>query len=161
MFEPHLLVHSWGNISPNRHYARKPTMQKVLTTGLWWPIIHKDAKEFCRSCDGCQRIGKPSRRDEMPLKPQITLQAFDKWAIDFVGPINPPRKRIGTKYIITTTNHLTRWAEAAWVKDYNAVTTMQFIFENILTRFGCPRILMSDQGTHFLNQTIQLLTEEF
>ena len=38
---------------------------------------------------------------------------------------------------------------------------MQFIFENILTRFHCPRILMSDQGTHFLNQTIQLLTEEF
>ena len=46
---------------------------QVLTVGLWWPTVHKDAKEFCRSCDICQRIGKPSRRDEMPLKPQITL----------------------------------------------------------------------------------------
>ena len=97
----------------------------------------------------------------MPLKPEITLQAFNKWAIDFVGPINPPRKRTGTRYIITATDYLTRWVEAAPVKDYNVAIAAQFIFENILARFGCPRILMSDQGTHFLNQTIQLLTEEF
>ena len=143
------------------HYAGKLTMHKVLITSLWWPIVHKNAKEFCRSYDICQRTGKPSRRDEMPLKPQITLQAFDKWAIDFVGPINPPEKRIGTRYIVTTIDYLTRWAEAAPVKDSSVATTTQFIFENILARFGYPCTLMSDQGTHFLNQSIQLLTKEF
>ena len=80
----------------------------------------------------------------MPLKPQVTLQAFDKWSIDFVGPINPPGKRTGSRYIITSTDYLNRWADAKPVKDYSATTSAQFIFENILTRFGCPRILMSD-----------------
>ena len=47
------------------------------------------------------------------------------------------------------------------MKDCSVATATQFIFENILTRFGCPRILMSDQAKHFLNHTIQLLTEEF
>ena len=51
------------------HYARKATVQKVLTAGLWWPTVHKDPKELCRSCNVCQRIGKSSQRDEMPLKP--------------------------------------------------------------------------------------------
>jgi hypothetical protein len=80
----------------------------------------------------------------MPLNPQVTLQAFDKWAIDFLGPINPPGKRTGSRYIITATNYPTRWVEPKPVKDCSAATTTQFIFENILTRFGCPRILMSD-----------------
>ena len=143
------------------HHSGKPMAQKILTVGLWWPTLHKDAKEFCRSCNVCQHTGRPSRRDEMPLNPQVTLQAFDKWAIDFVGPINPPGKRTSSRYIITTIDYLTIWDDAKLVKDYSTMTASQFIFENIPTRFGFPRMLMSDQGTHFLNQTIQVLTEEF
>ena len=91
----------------------------------------------------------------------MTLQAFEKWAIDFVGPINPPRKNIGERYIITVIEYLTRWVEARVVKDCSATTTAHFIFDDIITRFGCPKILMSDQGRHFINKTIESLTEEF
>ena len=51
------------------HYAGKATAQKILTAGLWWPTIHKDARDYCHSCDVCQRTGKPSRWDEMSLVP--------------------------------------------------------------------------------------------
>ena len=95
----------------------------------------------------------------MPLVPQVTLQPFDKWAIDFVGPINPPARKSRARYIITTTDYLIRWAEAQLVKTCSAATAMKFIFDNFLSRFKCPRILMSDQGSHFLNKTIEILTE--
>jgi transposase InsO family protein len=36
-----------------------------------------------------------------------------------------------------------------------------FIFDDIITRFGCPKVLMSDQGTPFINKTVEALTEEF
>jgi hypothetical protein len=64
------------------HYVGKATGHKVLRAGLWWPTLHRDDNEYSRACDVCQRVGKPSKRDEMPLAPQLTFQAFQKWAID-------------------------------------------------------------------------------
>jgi hypothetical protein len=89
----------------------------------------------------------------------MTLQEFEKWAIDFVGPINPPGKNTGESYIITVRKYLTRWAEARAVKDCSATTAAHFIFYDIVTRFGCPKILMSDQGTNFINKTFESLNE--
>jgi hypothetical protein len=71
----------------------------------------------------------------------------------------PTRKRTGARYIITAIEYLTRWAKATLVKDYSIETTTHFLFEQVITRFGCPRILMSDQGTHFINNTTKAMTE--
>jgi transposase InsO family protein len=56
---------------------------------------------------------------------------------------------------------LTRWEKETPVKYCSAYITTHFLFEQVITRFGCPRILMSDQGTHFINITIRDMTEEF
>ena len=120
-----------------------------------------DTRKYYHDFDRCQRTGKPSRRDEMPLAPQITLQPFDKWEVDFVGPISLTRKQTGARYIITAIDYLTRWAEVAPMKACTATTVTKFLFENVITRFGFPKILISDQGTHFVNKLIVELTAKF
>ena len=46
------------------------------------------------------------------------------------------------------------------MKNCSAETALCFLFEDVGTRFGCPRILMSDQGTQFINNTIEEILEE-
>ena len=58
-------------------------------------------------------------------------------------------------------DYLTRWAEAAAVRDCSAETAARFIFEHIISRFGCPRSLTNDQGTHFINATVRSLLDTF
>jgi hypothetical protein len=45
------------------HYAWRENEKNILCARIWWPTLHKDAKEYYQSCDICQRMGKPSRRD--------------------------------------------------------------------------------------------------
>jgi hypothetical protein len=59
------------------------------------------------------------------------------------------------------TEYLTRWEKTTPVKDCSAETSSHFLFEHVITRFGCPGILMSCQETHFINNTIWAMTEEF
>ena len=120
-----------------------------------------DTKRFCRSCDVFQRTGKPSRHDEMLLVPQITLKSFDKWVIYFLCPISPLGKRTSTHYMISATYYLTGWDKASLVKDCTTATATKFLFENVVTRFGCPKILLSHQGMHFVNKMIDELGVEF
>ena len=86
---------------------------------------------------------------------------FEIWAIDFIGPFPIPGKRTGARYIITVVEYVTKWAEAEPVNPCSSEIAAKFIYENIITRFGCPLTLISDQGTHFINRTIKTLTDQF
>jgi len=71
------------------HYGGKETIRKILRAGMWWPTFHIDAKEYCKTCDISQRMGKPNRRDQMTLMPQVASRDFAKMGYRFCGTNKP------------------------------------------------------------------------
>eukprot|EP00253_Pinus_taeda_P022006 PITA_22006 len=60
------------------HFAAKRTAFKVLQASYYWPTLHQDVKRYISRSDRCQRMGKPTPRDEMPLQPQVTFEPFER-----------------------------------------------------------------------------------
>eukprot|EP00253_Pinus_taeda_P014076 PITA_14076 len=51
------------------HFADKRTTYKTISLGYYWPSLFKDAKQYVKRCDSCQRVGKITPSNEMPLQP--------------------------------------------------------------------------------------------
>eukprot|EP00253_Pinus_taeda_P029581 PITA_29581 len=116
------------------HFVAKRTSFKVLQVGYYWPTLHQDLRRYTSQCDQCQRMGKPTPRDEIPLQPQVTFEPFDKWGIDFIGPINPPSRK--KQYISVFTDYLTKWVEAKAIKASTKEKVVELLRENVFYKFG-------------------------
>ena len=140
------------------HFSVKKTAAKILQCGLYWPTLFKDTNEFCRSCVRCQKLGALSRRHMMPLNPILVIEIFDCGGIDFMGPFPPSS---GYLYILLAVDYVSEWVEAVPCRANDNSTVVKFLKENVLSRFGIPRAIISDQGTHFCNRSFEALMHKY
>nr|GEU59924.1 reverse transcriptase domain-containing protein [Tanacetum cinerariifolium] len=92
-------------------------------------------------------LGKISKRYEMPQNAIQVGEIFDVWGIDFMRPF-PSSK--GNKYIFVAVDYLSKWVEAN-VLPTNDGRVVVKILKSLFARFGTPRTIISDRGTHFCN----------
>nr|GEX55683.1 reverse transcriptase domain-containing protein [Tanacetum cinerariifolium] len=123
------------------HHGANLTAKTVFDAGFFWPLIYRDAHKMIKTCDICQRQGKISQRDEMPQNSIQVYEIFDIWGIDFMGPF-PSSK--GNKY------YLSKWVEAKALPTNDARVVVKFL-KSLFSRFGTPRAIISDRGTHLCN----------
>ncbi|GJT09900.1 reverse transcriptase domain-containing protein [Tanacetum coccineum] len=139
------------------HHSANITARKVFDVGFFWPTIYQDAHLMIKSCDACQRQGKISHRDEMPQNAIQVCKIFDVWGIDFMGPFPSSR---GNKYILVAVDYISKWVEAKALPTNDARVVVKF-FKSLFSRFGTPRAIISDHGTHFCNDKFDKVMSKF
>ncbi|CAL8988380.1 unnamed protein product, partial [Prunus brigantina] len=140
------------------HFSAKKTALKVLQSGFFWPTLFKDAFDFCSKCDRCQKMGNISRRNEMPLNNILVVELFDVWGIDFMGPFP---SSFGYIYILVAVDYVSKWVEATATRTNDHKVVLNFLRDMIFTRFGTPRAIISDGGSHFCNKPFEALMKKY
>jgi hypothetical protein len=140
------------------HFSSKKTVAKVLQCGLYWPSLFKDAYNFCKACKRCQMLGGISKRNMMPLNPILHVEIFDCWGIDFMGPFP---SSYGNLYILVAVDYVSKWVEAQACKTNDHKVVIRFLKDNIFARFGIPKAVISDGGTHFCNKPFEALMHKY
>ena len=94
----------------------------------------------------------------MPLHLVTTYEVFDIWGMDFMG-LFP--SSFGYLYILLAVDYVSKWVEAIPTRTNDFSVVSRFLVSNIFSRFGIRRAIISDQGTHFCNRTVEALMRKY
>ncbi|GJR72897.1 reverse transcriptase domain-containing protein [Tanacetum coccineum] len=78
------------------------------------------------------------------------VQVCDAW-VDYMGPFPSSN---GNKYILVAIDYVSKWVEAQAFPASDARNVVNFL-RRLFTRFGIPKPLISDRGTHLCNYQIE------
>ena len=84
----------------------------------------------------------------LPLKPVQVEAPFQQWGLDIIREINTSSSG-HHRWIMTTTDYFTKWIEAVPTRRATDAVIIQFLEENILSRFGIPRKIIRDNAAAF------------
>ncbi|GJW38996.1 reverse transcriptase domain-containing protein [Tanacetum coccineum] len=113
------------------HHSASVTEKKVYESGFYWPSVFKDANEY-------------------------VCEVFDVWGLDFMGPFP---QSIDNKYIFVAVDYVSKWVEAQALPTNDARVVVKFL-RSLFARFGVPKALISDKGTHFCNSQLEKLYKD-
>ncbi|GFX88572.1 retrovirus-related Pol polyprotein from transposon 17.6 [Trichonephila clavipes] len=118
-----------------------------LNRYFYWPNCYRDMEQFVKTCDQCQRAGKPNDKKKAPKKLVPVIQeVFTKLNIDACAPL--PITSKGNRYLITAICMSSKFPVAIPVSDISSVSVTDALL-NIFSRMGFPREIQCDQGASF------------
>ena len=109
--------------------------------------MQKEALEYVKKCDQCQRFVPSIHQLGRVLNPLSSPWPFAQWGLDIVGPF--PKAAENKRYLLVDTDYFPKWVEAEPLANIRVVDAKKLVWRNIVTRFGVPRTLISDNGLQF------------
>ena len=136
-------------------YQGADRLEKLVRQRFYWPGIQSEVRSCCQRCEVCERRRDAPRGSEAPLGSLQSDGFMDRLDIDIVGPL-PASEPDGYKYVLTCIDSFTRFSWAFALPNQEARTIAQALMENVISVFGIPRSIHSDQGR---NLTGKVMTE--
>ncbi|XP_055800324.1 uncharacterized protein LOC129869709 [Solanum dulcamara] len=121
-------------------------------------LDEQDVFNLVKGYDKCQRQGAISIKHVLPMTPILEVEIFDVWGINFMGTFV---RSFRQKYILVVVDYVSKWVEVVALADNEGKRVAGFLKKNIFSRFGTPRAIISDGGSHFCNKVFRTLLAKF
>ena len=123
-----------------------------LQLRAYWVGWSNSVANYCARCPECSQYhcGNPPRHGR--LQPMVVGEPFEKLAIDLTGP--HPTSRSGNVFILTVVDVFSKFAEALPLRNKEAVTVARALVDVVITRYGVPLQILSDNGREFENNLL-------
>ena len=120
---------------------------KQVQQRAFWTSWSKDVRQFVRACPDCACYlrGKAPRQGYLQSAP--VGEPWERISIDICGEF--PTSRSGNRYILTVLDLFSRWAESFPIRNHEASTVARVLSEQVFSRFGIPKQILSDRGAEF------------
>ena len=140
------------------HLSSK-TVLDIMRKRYWWPDLRTDVYSFSSSCQECELIRRDHLSPRAPLHPiPPTPLPFQKWGMDFIERL--PQTRKGNRHIITAIDYATRWVVARAVPQKSGREAAKFLYEEIITKYGVPEALITDNAKAFVEGEFKAYIDE-
>ena len=111
---------------------------------FWWPEMERDISWYCRTCDICQK------RQKLLVKiPPMVTHTPSIFQVLHADTINMSPKSNGCGYIAHGRCGMTSWMEGRPLKAENGKAIANWLFEDIICRWGCIKEIITDNGSPY------------
>ena len=135
------------------HSRARSLVHKLIQVGYYWPTMLKDTQAYVKACDKCQRFNNFIRQSSEELTPMIAPWPFAQWGLDIMGPFS-----IGVRqmmFLVVGIDYFTKWVKMEALAIITEKNIRNFVWRNIICKFGIPRILVSNNGKQFDNSAFK------
>jgi len=128
---------------------------RLLEERFYWPGMDVEIKDHINNCQLCQKIKMKNKRLFTNPKQIKSSTPFERICVDICGPFE--QTLYGNKYILGIIDHFSKYCSLIPIKSQDAKTIAKELMNKWISKFGCPTVIMSDNGKCFTSDLIENL----
>lgn len=140
------------------HFGIKRT-HSLFQTQYWWVGMQGQVQQTVARCQVCDRVRASFNAPTPILQPLPIMDLGYCWGVDFAGLL-PITKR-HNKYVLVMIEHFSKWVELVALPDKSSEGAAYALLDRILSRFGAPAEVLTDQGWEFQGEFQALCEHAF
>ena len=133
--------------------------QQRLACFAFWPACNAHVEQHVKKCVICLQYKNKYGPKAPVLRMHNTTRPFERTHVDLIGKVIKSKQ--GHEYILTMIDVRTRFLIAVPLRNKKAKTVAQALFERIISQYGAPETIVSDQGSEFVNSIWQCLMDDW